>query len=270
MKTAFMVLRNGVRLGYPFVEAILSALPTVDSFMVVDCGSDDGTGDVLERISGLNGKVHIRTAVWPPPSPGGSSIAVATNAAMRMISATWPDAGPLFYVQADEVYHESDMTTLEMLLDAGRPASVRFLHFRNGFDRRILNPTYDRAVRIIDHGARSIQDGYSFDVRGAVPSAATVYHVGWCFPRQVCNKHINHCVLYPGSANYVRARNLCMRMLKEGRYDADRLCREVDADYRFGKVDPSTLPAVLKHLLDLDEYDGNRSVDVLSGRIREA
>lgn len=35
--------RNSIEVGYPFVEAILSALPLCDEFLINDGGSVDGT-----------------------------------------------------------------------------------------------------------------------------------------------------------------------------------------------------------------------------------
>ena len=54
--SGFSFLRDGVKLGYPFVESIRSALPVCDEFIVAVGRSDDGTletsdygrGDILQ------------------------------------------------------------------------------------------------------------------------------------------------------------------------------------------------------------------------------
>ena len=49
--SGFSFIRDGVRLGYPFVESLRSALPVCDEFVIAVGKSDDGT---LERLQALN------------------------------------------------------------------------------------------------------------------------------------------------------------------------------------------------------------------------
>ena len=65
MISGFMITKNVLEQGYPFVEAIASALPICDEFLISDGYSTDGTFEVLQRISRLNPKVKVDQYHWP-------------------------------------------------------------------------------------------------------------------------------------------------------------------------------------------------------------
>jgi len=96
----FMIVRNALSQGYPFVEAIAQALPVCDKFLVSDGGSSDGTLEVLRRIEGVNSKVRVYVDPWP-----GRGFAYdlrwATNTLLRRCDCSY-----VFYIQANEVIHE--------------------------------------------------------------------------------------------------------------------------------------------------------------------
>jgi hypothetical protein len=48
--TAFSYVRNGIQMGYPFLESIQSVLPNVDEFVVVVGDSTDGTVEAIENL----------------------------------------------------------------------------------------------------------------------------------------------------------------------------------------------------------------------------
>ena len=56
------IIRNGIRLKYPFLEAIRSALPICDEYVVVVGDSDDQT---LEAVAELRDpKIRVIQSVW--------------------------------------------------------------------------------------------------------------------------------------------------------------------------------------------------------------
>lgn len=65
MISGFMIVKNVLKQGYPFVEAIASALPICDEFLISDGYSTDGTFEILKRISSLNKKIRIFRYNWP-------------------------------------------------------------------------------------------------------------------------------------------------------------------------------------------------------------
>ena len=51
MISGFMIVRNVLEQGYPFVEAIASALPICDEFLISDGYSTDGSYEVVQKIA---------------------------------------------------------------------------------------------------------------------------------------------------------------------------------------------------------------------------
>lgn len=102
------ILRNVIALDYPFLEAIRSALPICDEFIVVVGRSDDGT---LEAVRGLSEpKIRIVETVWSEKvRPQDCVLAQQTNIGLHLCQGDW-----VIYLQANEVLHES---TLPVLLE---------------------------------------------------------------------------------------------------------------------------------------------------------
>lgn len=103
-------IRNGVRLGYPFVEAIKSALPLCDEFIVVVGESDDGTRAAVEAID--DQRIKIIDSVWPDNiQPAYAVLAQQTNLGLMHCRGDW-----VVYVQGNEVFHERDLPHLKTLM----------------------------------------------------------------------------------------------------------------------------------------------------------
>ncbi|WP_207535783.1 hypothetical protein [Desertivirga arenae] len=101
--SGFSYVRNGIEMGYPFLEAIQSALPICDEFIAVVGDSRDGT---REAILALNSpKIKIVDTVWDMNlRTGGKIFAQQSNAGVDAISGKWG-----FHIQADELIHENDL-----------------------------------------------------------------------------------------------------------------------------------------------------------------
>ena len=65
MISGFTIVKDVLRQGYPFVEAIASALPICDEFLISEGYSTDGTYEVIQRIVSLNKKVKVFRQHWP-------------------------------------------------------------------------------------------------------------------------------------------------------------------------------------------------------------
>jgi len=100
MISGFMIVKDVLGQGYPFVEAIASALPICDEFLISDGYSTDGTFEVLERISGLNPKVKVYRYRWPDKKDI-SVLADVTNEVRVKCRFEY-----ILSVQANEVIHE--------------------------------------------------------------------------------------------------------------------------------------------------------------------
>jgi glycosyltransferase involved in cell wall biosynthesis len=100
MISGFMIVKDVLEQGYPFVEAIASALPICDEFLISDGYSKDGTYEVLERISSLNPKVKVYRHQWPNKKDI-TVLADVTNEVRSKCRFQY-----IFSVQANEVIHE--------------------------------------------------------------------------------------------------------------------------------------------------------------------
>lgn len=183
----FTILRDGVRFGYPFVESIKSVLPLVDRFVIQVGDCSDNSLEVLKAIG--DPKIDIEITPWDPEMrKAGEVLAYQTNLAMDRCDGDW-----FFYIQADEVIHESDYPVIRKAMQDNwhKPwvdgIRFRYLHFRG--DYSIRDPLgYRRQVRIVrnDPQIRSVGDACGFGKNGHRLSSslinARVFHYGYVRP----------------------------------------------------------------------------------------
>lgn len=190
--SGFSICRNAVKFDYPIVEAIRSALPIVDEFVVNVGQSDDGTRDLVASIG--SDKVRIVDSFWDDAmKKDGLLFSRETNVALSKCTGDWA-----LYLQADEVLHEAEHDTILRALreHLHHPKvlafTFRYLHFYG--DYRSVNPWfYHRAVRIIRNNGEveSCGDAVGFWLKAdqgylqschksrVQPSGATIYHYGY-------------------------------------------------------------------------------------------
>jgi hypothetical protein len=109
MISGFMIVRDVLGQGYPFVEAIASALPICDEFLVSDGYSADGTYEVLKRIEKINPKVKVHRYHWPDKKEI-TILADVTNEVRDKCRFEY-----IFSVQANEVIHEQSAPLIKAL-----------------------------------------------------------------------------------------------------------------------------------------------------------
>ena len=103
-----MIVRNGLKQGYPFVESIASALPICDEFLISDGYSTDGTFEVLQKLPALNKKIVVSQDKWP--NTGLMALSEVSNI------LRWKCKGKhLLYMQAAEVLHEDNLNVIKTL-----------------------------------------------------------------------------------------------------------------------------------------------------------
>lgn len=185
-----MILRNGVKMAYPFREAILSALPLCEAFFVSVGQSDDGTREAVEALA--DPRIHIIDSVWDLSlRQGGAVLATETNKLLQHL----PTADWLLILQADEVLHEEDYPKLQGAMERWQADQqvegllFEYLHFYGSYEwvgasRR----WYRREVRIIRPlpDIRAYQDAQGFRRNGrklrVKPTGARIFHYGWVRP----------------------------------------------------------------------------------------
>ncbi|MFM2089951.1 MAG: hypothetical protein RLZZ127_440 [Planctomycetota bacterium] len=175
------IIRNGIRLDYPFLEAIRAALPICDEFIVVVGDSDDGTREAVAAIG--DPRIRIVDSHWSPwMQPRRCLLAQQTNIGLNLCRGRW-----CLYVQGNEILHERSLPELRRLMEvhAEDPRIEAMLIERLTFwaDYRHVFAVYPQifkfSVRIIRPyiGAASIRDAMSFAVfdtlstRGRYPRA---------------------------------------------------------------------------------------------------
>ena len=189
--SGFSFVRNAVKYDFPIVEAITSILPVCDEFIIAVGNSEDST---LELIKSINSeKIRIVETVWDESlREGGKVLAVETNKALDSIS---PDSDWAFYIQADEVFHEKDLTAIKdgMLRwkDDKRIEGLLFKHinFYGSYDYVADSRKWIKnEIRVIrnDKTIRSYNDAMSFRKNNKKLKIkkidAVIYHYGWVKP----------------------------------------------------------------------------------------
>jgi glycosyltransferase involved in cell wall biosynthesis len=192
--SGFTFLRNGQKLGYPFVESIRSVLPLVDEFVVALGPCDDDTEKMLRDIGDT--KIKIINTQWNEHIRNDYSFKGFTYGQQKSIALFNCTGDWALYLEADEVIHENDLpkirAAMEKHLDDPRVEAIAFdyLHFYGNANTYAWSPRWYRSeVRILRNTIPAWgPKGLYFIVmddskRGRYPraahSGATIYHYGW-------------------------------------------------------------------------------------------
>ena len=98
----FTYVRNGLKMGYPFIASIQSLLPIVSKLIVVLGDSDDGSREAIENLK--NEKIVIVDNVWKQDDiDPGEIFREQSNIGIDHLSGDWA-----IHLQADEVLKDSD------------------------------------------------------------------------------------------------------------------------------------------------------------------
>ncbi len=186
----FLIIRNGLKLDYPFREAIASALPLCDQFYVSVGQSEDGTWEALAAWE--EPKLILLRSEWDLSlREGGKVLAQETNKLLAQL----PPADWYLYLQADEVLHEADYPALEASLRRWKDHPeveglvFDYVHFYGSY--RWVGASrkwYRREVRVIRRlpGVASYRDAQGFRRWGrklrVKPAEARIFHYGWVRP----------------------------------------------------------------------------------------
>lgn len=189
--SGFTIARNAIKFNYPIRESIQSILPICDEFIINIGDSEDRTLELIRSIH--SPKIKIIQNKWDM-SMGKEVLSYQTNLALKECKGEWA-----FYLQSDEVIHESDLPKLKTLMekyqDASHVDALRFkwLHFYGSYWRyRIDAGWYQKQDRIIRNNGQieSFGDAFSFrrkdnkDLR-SIMTGCLLYHYGWVQSKDV-------------------------------------------------------------------------------------
>ncbi len=192
--SGFTFLRNGQKLGYPFVASIRSLLPLVDEFVIALGPCDDATEEILREIG--DPKIRLIPTTWNENLRSDYSVKGFVYGQQKSIALFNCTGDWAFYLEADEVLHENDLpkirAVMEKYLRDERVEALAFdyLHFYGNKNTLAWSPGwYRREVRIIRNTipAWSSEALFFNVVTGhkksryprAAHSGATIYHYGW-------------------------------------------------------------------------------------------
>ena len=166
---AFMVIKNGTRLGYPWAEAIRAVLPWVEKFWIEEGFGADDTVTGLETLAHHHANVEVSYYEWPQLQTG-FAIGAATQHLLdrlnRQSTADW-----LLYVQADELWPERSLNWIAKIFEYDQrfdSAAFRFLHLAHNYQELQFPPgqeSYTHAIRLIRNNGRikSHRDAWTFE-----------------------------------------------------------------------------------------------------------
>ncbi len=192
--SGFTFLRNGQMLGYPFVESIRSILPIVDEFVVALGPCEDETEAAIRGIG--DPKVKVIQTAWNERIRNDLRIQGFVYGQQKSIALFNCTGDWAFYLEADEVVHESDLEkikgSMQKHLDNPEVEALVFdyLHFYGNQNTYAWSPRWYRTAPRIVRNTIPIwgPKGLFFIVmdtakKGRYPKAAhaggTIYHYGW-------------------------------------------------------------------------------------------
>ena len=192
--SGFTFLRNGQRLGYPFVASIRSILPLVDEFVIALGPCDDDTEKMLREIG--DAKIRIIPTRWNENLRSDYSVKGFAYGQQKSIALFNCTGDWAFYLEADEVLHENDLPKIRAAMEKHLPderveaLAFDYLHFYGNKNTIAWSPGWYRSeVRIIRNTIPAwssealffnVLDGHKKSrYPRAAHTGATVYHYGW-------------------------------------------------------------------------------------------
>src|SRR5450755_4342815 len=192
--SGFTFLRNGQKLGYPFVGSIRSVLPLVDEFVIALGPCDDDTEKMLRDIG--DPKIRIIPTHWNERLRSDYSVKGFVFGQQKSIALFNCTGDWAFYLEGDEVVHENDLPKIRAAMEKhlGDPRvealAFDYLHFYGNANTYAWSPRWYRSeVRILRNTIPAWgPKGLFFTVLDsqlkaryprAAHTGATIYHYGW-------------------------------------------------------------------------------------------
>ena len=130
MISGFMIVKDVLKQGYPFVEAVASSLSICDEFLISDGYSTDGTFEIVQKMAKLNKKIKVFRQEWPA-ARRYTVLGEVTNAIRRKCKFEY-----MLSIQANEIIHEDSVDfirELPQMCPKVNTFSFPYWHFVNRF-----------------------------------------------------------------------------------------------------------------------------------------
>jgi len=123
--SAVLTFRDGIKLGYPFLESILSVLPIVDEYLINDGGSTDGSWEILEQLKDqYPDKIHLYQ-MKDRPSIRWDCVSEQYNHLFTEATGDWVYQG-----DGDELIHENKVMGFKDALESQPKDALVLRHLR--------------------------------------------------------------------------------------------------------------------------------------------
>jgi len=190
--SGFTFIRNGLKLGYPFLPSIRSLLPLCDEIVVNVPASEDETLAAVGSIG--DPRIRIITSSWDDSQrTAGLILSHHTNLALDQCSGDWR-----VYIQGDEVLHEASVELMRgaMQREFNHPEVqgllVDYTHFYGSFWTEVYSfGWYYKEVRVVraDPRIRSVGDAQGFRTSDGKKlrvknSGGRYFHYGFALDQQ--------------------------------------------------------------------------------------
>ncbi len=221
--SGFTFIKNGLTLGYPILESVLSIGPICDEVIInvgfnnVECTEDDGTWDYLTK-NLTESKYKFVKSWWDPSiQKSGLILSQQTNIALSHCTGDYCQ-----YIQGDECVHEDDLPIILKGVDEMEKNKAidglifNYMHFYGNVDTfKYTRNLYRREVRLIRNhkGIKSWLDAQGFrhanDTKiHARLIDARIFHYGWARAEQVMKKKVKvFDTFYHGDVEQERAKS---------------------------------------------------------------
>lgn len=203
----FTYVRNGFKMGYPFIASINSILPMVDKLFVVVGNSEDGTREAIMNLN--NEKVIIVDSIWEEEKrENGQMFREQSNIGLERITGDWA-----IHIQADEVLMESARDEIMKQIEAAEKLDAidgllfPFYHFWGDYQHiRNTRATHAFEIRAFknNRNVRSYKDSQGFRIFNSSKSTdkgtklkvlkieIPVYHYSYTRNPKLMNKKTNY------------------------------------------------------------------------------
>ena len=248
MISGLMILKDGIELGYPFVEAITQVIPYVDEFVVVECGSSDKTMKILIKlVSKYIDKLRVAIHPWDFSGINGEKIGE-----IQTIANKYCKGDHILLVQADEIW-DKESVEFAVTLPKSYPLVGLFKFPFNHIvgNASIKQTSYDSAVRMYknDHRIASEADGWT--VAGTMPHLSIdlptpITHTGSIGWRSSYGKIVHHSKLYKDNKLYQTNAKEYKKRLDENNPESFYLSKHPKYE--------SEVPQIIKPLLGIEKY----------------
>ncbi|MBC7538677.1 MAG: hypothetical protein H7281_07645 [Bacteriovorax sp.] len=203
--SGFTFIKNGLTLGYPILESVLSIEPICDEVIInvgfedVELTKDDGTYAYLCENLKCDKYKFVKSWWDPSITKDGMILSQQTNIALSHCTGDYCQ-----YIQGDEAIHENDLKYILAGVD-NMEKDLRidglifnYMHFYGNVDTyKYTRNLYRREIRLIRNhlGIKSWKDAQGF--RSADDTKikarlipARIFHYGWARAEQVMKKKV--------------------------------------------------------------------------------